>query len=68
MNWVSVYWINQNNLTKEKFIWQDDYWVVGVSKSHDQFVRNYIHNQKEHHAKQSFRNEIDVFINKYGWE
>ena len=64
----SSFWINQNNLTKEKFVWQDDYWVVGVSKSHVQSVRNYIHNQEQHHSKQSFRNEIDVFMNKYGWE
>lgn len=33
------YWINQNNLTTEKFIWQDDYWVVGLSESHLESVR-----------------------------
>jgi len=30
----SSFWINQQKLTSEKFIWQDDYWVVGVSESH----------------------------------
>lgn len=30
----SSFWINKNNLTEDKFIWQDDYWVVGVSESH----------------------------------
>ena len=35
----SSFWINQNKLTKEKFIWQDDYWVVGVSESHLDSVR-----------------------------
>lgn len=24
----SLFWINQNNLTKEKFSWQDDYFAV----------------------------------------
>ena len=40
----SSIWINQNNLTPDEFIWQDDYWTVGVSESHLQAVRNYIFN------------------------
>lgn len=64
----SSFWINQNKLTSEKFIWQDDYWVVGVSESHLQSVRNYIHNQEKHHSKKTFKLEIDAFMNKYGWE
>ncbi|MEO8232370.1 MAG: IS200/IS605 family transposase [Ignavibacteriota bacterium] len=47
----SVYWINQNNLTTNKFIWQDDYWAVGVSESHLNSIRAYIQNQEEHHKK-----------------
>ena len=63
----SSFWINQQKLTTEKFIWQDDYWVVGVSESHLESVRKYIHNQELHHSKQSFADEIDVFMKKYGW-
>jgi REP element-mobilizing transposase RayT len=63
----SSYWINQNNLTVEKFIWQDDYWVVGVSESHFESVRKYIHNQELHHAAHSFESEINSFMEKYGW-
>ncbi len=63
----SSFWINQQKLTTEKFIWQDDYWVVGVSESHLDSVRKYIHNQEAHHSKQSFTDEIDVFMKKYGW-
>src|SRR5262245_30669990 len=29
----SSFWINRNNLTKEKFVWQDDYFAVSVSES-----------------------------------
>ncbi len=58
----SSFWINQNNLTTEKFVWQDDYWVVGVSESHVEAVRRYIHNQEQHHSKQSFSNEIEEFM------
>lgn len=58
----SSFWINQNKLTSEKFTWQDDYWVVGVSESHIQSVRNYIHSQEEHHSKKSFTDEVDKFM------
>jgi len=63
----SSFWINQQKLTTEKFIWQDDYWVVGVSESHLESVRKYIHNQESHHSKQSFTDEINIFMEKYGW-
>ena len=63
----SSFWINQNKLTAEKFIWQDDYWVVGVSESRLKSVRKYIHNQESHHSKKSFSDEINEFMEKYGW-
>ena len=63
----SSYWINQNNLTTEKFVWQDDYWIVGVSESRLESVRKYIHNQEIHHSNQSFESEINNFMEKYGW-
>jgi putative transposase len=63
----SSFWINQNNLVESKFEWQDDYWAVGVSESQVQAVRNYIHQQEQHHAKQSFTSEVDDFMKKYGW-
>jgi putative transposase len=64
----SSHWINALKLIKEKFNWQDDYWMVGVSESHITQVRNYIENQNIHHAKKSFKQEINEFMKKYGWE
>ena len=64
----SSFWINKNNLTAEKFVWQDDYWAVGVSERHLESVRNYIHNQEPHHSKQTFTAEIKRFMDKYGWQ
>jgi REP element-mobilizing transposase RayT len=61
-------WINKNNLTKSKFIWQDDYWAVSVSESHLLSVRDYIKNQEEHHKKVTFNDEIEMFMKKYGWK
>ncbi len=60
----SSFWINQNKLTTNKFIWQDDYWAVGVSESHILSVREYIHSQEEHHSTNSFTEEV-AFMEKY---
>ena len=63
----SSFWINQNNLTDPKFMWQDDYWAVGVSESRVKAVRQYIHNQETHHSKRLFTDEINDFMEKHGW-
>jgi hypothetical protein len=63
----SSFWINQNKLAADKFTWQDDYWAVGVSESHLQSVRDYIHNQEMHHSKNTFTEEVNDFMEKYGW-
>ncbi|NIJ55526.1 IS200/IS605 family transposase [Dyadobacter arcticus] len=64
----SSFWINQNKLTSEKFVWQDDYWAVSVSERHIARVRQYILNQEAHHTKKTFKEEIDRFTKKYGWQ
>ena len=64
----SSYWANKNNLTKEKFEWQDEYFAVSVSESMIETVRNYIRNQEEHHSKKTYQNEYDEFIAKYGFQ
>ncbi len=64
----SSFWINQNNLTPEKFSWQDDYFAVSVSESQVPTVKNYIKNQEKHHAKKSFEEEVNEFMTRFGWE
>ena len=64
----SSFWINKNNLTKEKFIWQDDYFAVSVSESQIENVIRYIKNQEIHHSKKSFEEEVEEFMKKYGWQ
>lgn len=61
----SSYWINQNNLCKTKFEWQDEYYAVSVSQSIVKRVRQYIMNQEEHHKKITFTDEVDEFVAKY---
>jgi REP element-mobilizing transposase RayT len=63
----SSFWINQAKLTDTKFIWQDDYWAVSVSESHLKSVRDYILKQEKHHIKKSFADEVNEFMEKYGW-
>jgi putative transposase len=64
----SSFWINKNELTNEKFEWQDEYFAVSVSESMLDKVREYIKNQEEHHSKKTFLQECDDFIDRYGFE
>lgn len=64
----SSHWINDNKLTENKFMWQDDYWAVGVSESQVEKVRKYIHKQEDHHSRKTFNDEIKEFETKYKWQ
>jgi REP element-mobilizing transposase RayT len=63
----SSFWINKNELIPQKFEWQDDYWAVSVSESHVSKVQKYIAAQEQHHGIKSFAEEIEEFMEKYGW-
>ena len=64
----SSYWINKNHFLPEQFGWQDDYFAVSVSESQLPVIIKYIENQEVHHAKRSFNDEAEEFMNKYGWQ
>ncbi len=64
----SSFWINKEQLTKEKFQWQDEYFAVSVSESMIEQIRNYIRNQESHHSIKTFQEEYDEFISKYGFQ
>lgn len=64
----SSHWINKNELTKGKFEWQDEFFAVSVSESMIDKVRNYIKNQENHHQRQTFQEEYNEFILKYGFQ
>lgn len=63
---TSSHFINQNNLTEEKFSWQTGYAAYSVSESVMQKVYHYIKNQKAHHAQKSFNQEYDDFLKLNG--
>ncbi|KRD11488.1 transposase [Flavobacterium sp. Root901] len=58
-------YINEHQLTKYKFEWQEGYGVFSYSKSHIDAVYKYIANQEEHHKKQNFKNEYSSLLDKY---
>lgn len=62
----SSHWINQSSLIKNKFAWQTGYGAFSVSESMVKEVEKYIDNQKEHHTKMTYEEEIKLFIKKYG--
>ena len=64
----SSFWINKQSLTKNKFEWQDEYFAVSVSESMLDRVRNYIKSQEKHHSQQSYQQEYDEMINKFGFQ
>ena len=57
----SSHYINQQNLTADKFAWQTGYAAYSVSESGIEKVYDYIRNQKQHHQKRTFQTEIDQF-------
>ncbi|HRE68784.1 MAG TPA: IS200/IS605 family transposase [Cyclobacteriaceae bacterium] len=57
--------INQNKLTPSKFYWQDGFGAFSYSRSQIDTVIRYILNQKEHHKKQTFKDEYLKFLKKY---
>lgn len=63
----SSFWINRNNLCRQKFAWQDEYFAVSVSESGIDRVREYIKNQEEHHRIKTFKEEYDEFMTRYGF-
>lgn len=57
--------IREKKFTKHNFQWQEGYGAFSYSHSALGNVFSYIENQKEHHKKQSFRDEYLEFLKKF---
>ncbi|MGH9874992.1 MAG: IS200/IS605 family transposase [Pyrinomonadaceae bacterium] len=64
----SSHWINEQKLLRGKFAWGRGYGAFSVSHSDVGRVAGYIANQEKHHHKKTFREEFQLFVNKYGLE
>jgi putative transposase len=58
-------YINDHQLTKSRFEWQEGYGVFSYSHSQIEQVYQYIANQESHHRKQTFREEYLEFLDKF---
>lgn len=58
-------WLNESNLVKHKFQWQEGYGAFSYGQSQVPNVIKYILNQKEHHHKKTFKEEYSNFLEKF---
>lgn len=61
-------WIHEEFRHLYKFAWQDGYGAFSVSKSKVPAVIEYIKNQREHHAKETFEDEYRKLMRWHGVE
>ena len=60
--------IIERKFTSLKFRWQEGFGAFSYSHSHLTNVIRYIENQKEHHKKQTFKDEYETFLKNYELE
>lgn len=58
-------WLKTKGGMLSKFTWQDGYSAFSVGYTQIQAVEKYIANQKEHHRKEMFEDEMREFYRKY---
>ena len=56
------------NKDLSSFAWQGGFGAFSVSSSKVEVVRKYIENQKEHHRKKTYREEVEEFLRSYDVE
>jgi len=61
----STNFINNHAWIRDRFNWQEGYGAFSYGHSQIESVYNYILNQVQHHAKQSFRDEYMDFLKKF---
>jgi REP element-mobilizing transposase RayT len=62
---TSSKWINDNQLVKGKFGWQEGYGAFSYSHSQRDDVIKYIINQEQHHKNQTFKEEYLGLLKKF---
>src|SRR6202012_2844782 len=73
---ISNHWLKEKGSDYSDFEWQGGYAVFSVSQSNLETVKQYIADQKEHHHKVSFQDELRALLSrhqieydeKYSWD
>jgi putative transposase len=63
----SSFWLNRNKLSGQKFEWAVEYFAVSVSESDLPKIRQYIANQEKHHKTQTWEEEYNELLQRYGF-
>jgi len=58
-------WMKRQPLATNSFYWQKGYGAFAVNDSHVHVVTRYIANQKKHHQKMTYREEVEKLMAKY---
>jgi putative transposase len=61
-------WVNEKELIKEKFQWQEGFGAFSYAQSQLDIIIQYINRQEQHHQKISFKNEYLSFLQKFNIE
>ena len=61
-------WINQTFFNAKLFSWQEGYAAFSVSRSQENSVIEYIRNQRKHHRKWDFQEELLELFGRHGIE
>ena len=64
----SSVWIKTRGVTFRNFHWQDGYGGFSISSAELPGLKRYLANQREHHMKRSFQEELTNFLDEYGIE
>ncbi len=59
-------WIKEKDTALAEFYWQGGYGAFSISPGHVEALRGYIAGQEEHHKKESFQDEFQRLLQKYG--
>ncbi len=61
-------WVNDTFKEHPGFGWQEGYGAFSIAISGVEDTTKYIQNQVEHHRKTTFKEELEMFLNKHGME
>ena len=63
---ASSSWLKSKGPQWTKFYWQSGYGIFSISPSHQDALRAYINNQREHHRVTTFQEEYRKLLEKNG--
>jgi putative transposase len=66
----SAKWLRETfpELRSQGFAWQEGFGAFSIGVSGVEDTIHYIQTQEEHHRKKSFREELEVFLKKHGYD